>query len=126
MRLKKEITLKEIMFLHQSDLEALESSNEICQSKHTNLKSNHHKTNETIKTNKKRYKQGKVIAKGKLYVRQTQRVRMKDNQENKELNEKSRHTKEYLRKSTRVDEENKKFSYWNFYFFFMQTVFDIH
>ena len=47
----------------------------------------------------KRYKQGKVIAKGKLYVRQTQRVRMKDNQENKELNEKSRHTKEYLRKT---------------------------
>ena len=40
-------------------------------------------------------------------MRQTQRVRMKDNQENKELNEKSRHTKEYLRKSTRVDEENK-------------------
>ena len=35
-------------------------------------------------------------------------VRMKDNQENKELNEKSRHTKEYLRKNTRVDEENKK------------------
>ena len=33
---------------------------------------------------------------------------MKDNQENKELNEKSRHTKEYLRKNTRVDEENKK------------------
>ena len=57
----------------------------------------------TIKTNKKKYKQGKVIAKGVLYVRQTQRVRMKDNQENKELNEKSRHTKEYLRKSTRVD-----------------------
>ena len=79
MRLKKEITLKEIMLLHQSDLEALESSNEICQSKHTNLKSNNHKTNETIKTNKKRYKQGKVIAKGILYVRQTQRVRMKDN-----------------------------------------------
>ena len=95
------------MFLHQSDLEALESSNEICQSKHTNLKSNHHKTNETIKTNKKRYKQGKVNAKGILYVRQTKRVRMKDNQENKELNEKSRHTKEYLRKSTRGDEENK-------------------
>ena len=71
------------------------------------LRANHHKTKETIKTNKKRYKQGKVIAKGKLYVRQTQRVRMKDNQENKELNEKSRHTKEYLRKSTRVDEENK-------------------
>ena len=124
MRLKKEITLKEIMFLHQSDLEALESSNEICQSKHTNLKSNHHKTNETIKTNKKRYKQGKVIAKGILYVRQTQRVRMKDNQENKELNEKSRHTKEYLRKSTRVDEENKNISYWKI--FFMQTVLDIH
>ena len=39
LRLKKDITLKEIMFLHQSDLEALESSNEICQSKHTNLKS---------------------------------------------------------------------------------------
>ena len=76
------------------------------------LRANHHKTKETIKTNKKRYKQGKVIAKGILYVRQTQRVRMKDNQENKELNEKSRHTKEYLRKSTRVDEENKKFSYW--------------
>ena len=72
------------------------------------LRANHHKTKETIKTNKKRYKQGKVIAKGILYVRQTQRVRMKDNQENKELNEKSRHTKEYLRKSTRVDEENKK------------------
>ena len=89
------------------------------------LRANHHKTKETIKTNKKRYKQGKVIAKGKLYVRQTQRVRMKDNQENKELNEKSRHTKEYLRKSTRVDEENKKFSYWKI-FFFMQTVFDIH
>ena len=71
------------------------------------LRANHHKTNETIKTNKKRYKQGKVIAKGILYVRQTQRVRMKENQENKELNEKSRHTKEYLRKSTRVDEENK-------------------
>ena len=71
------------------------------------LRANHHKTKETIKTNKKRYKQGKVIAKGILYVRQTQRVRMKDNQENKELNEKSRHTKEYLRKSTRVDEENK-------------------
>ena len=52
------------MSLHQSDLEVLESSNERCQSKHTNLKSNHHKTNETIKTNKKRYKQGKVIAKG--------------------------------------------------------------
>lgn len=112
------------MFLHQSDLEALESSNERCQSKHTNLKSNHHKTNETIKTNKKRYKQGKVIAKGILYVRQTQRVRMKDNQENKELNEKSRHTKEYLRKSTRVDEENKNISYWKI--FFMQTVLDIH
>ena len=78
------------------------------------LRANHHKTKETIKTNKKRYKQGKVIAKGILYVRQTQRVRMKDNQENKELNEKSRHTKEYLRKSTRVDEENKKFSYWKF------------
>ena len=76
------------------------------------LRANHHKTKETIKTNKKRYKQGKVIAKGILYVRQTQRVRMKDNQENKELNEKSRHTKEYLRKSTRVDEENKKYSYW--------------
>ena len=76
------------------------------------LRANHHKTKETIKTNKKRYKQGKVIAKGILYVRQTQRVRMKDNQENKELNEKSRHTKEYLRKSSRVDEENKKFSYW--------------
>jgi len=38
-------------------------------------KGNHHKTNETIKTNKKRYKQRKVIAKGKLYVRQSQRVR---------------------------------------------------
>jgi len=25
-----------------------------------------------------------------------------------------KHTKEYLRKSTRVDEENKKFSYWKF------------
>ena len=36
---EKDITLKEIMFLHQSDLEALESSIEICQSKHTNLKS---------------------------------------------------------------------------------------
>ena len=77
--------------LHQSDLEALESSNEICQSKHTNLKSNHHKTKETVKTNKKRYKQGKVIAKGILYVRQTQRVIKKDNQENKELNEKVAH-----------------------------------
>ena len=33
------------------------------------------KTNETIKTNKKRYKQRKVIPKGKLYVRQTQRVK---------------------------------------------------
>ena len=81
------------------------------------LRANHHKTKETIKTNKKRYKQGKVIAKGILYVRQTQRVRMKDNQENKELNEKSRHTKEYLRKSTRGDEENKKFSYWKFFFY---------
>ena len=81
------------------------------------LRANHHKTKETIKTNKKRYKQGKVIAKGILYVRQTQRVRMKDNQENKELNEKSRHTKEYLRKSTRVDEENKKISYWKIFFF---------
>ena len=69
---------------------------------------NHHKTKETIKTNKKRYKQRKVIAKGKLYVRQTQRVRIKDNLENKELNEKIRRTKEYLRKSSRVDEENKK------------------
>jgi len=63
------------MSFHQSDLEALESLNERCQSKHTNLKGNHHKTNKTIKTNKKRYKQGKVIAKGKLYARQTQRVR---------------------------------------------------
>ena len=80
------------------------------------LRANHHKTKETIKTNKKRYKQGKVIAKGILYVRQTQRVRMKDNQENKELNEKSRHTKEYLRKSTRVDEENKKLATGNFFF----------
>ena len=53
---KKEVTLKEIMSLHQSDLEVLESSNEKCQ----------------------------------------------------------KHTKEYLRKSTRVDEENKKFSYWKF------------
>ena len=52
------------------------------------LRANHHKTKETIKTNNKRYKQGKVIAKGILYVRQTQRVRMKDKQENKELNEK--------------------------------------
>jgi len=33
------------------------------------------KTNETIKTNKKRYKQRKVIAKGILYGRQTQRIR---------------------------------------------------
>ena len=72
---EKEVTLKEIMFLHQSDLEALESSNERCQSKHTNLKSNHHKSKESIKTNKKRYKQRKVFAKGILYVRQTQRVR---------------------------------------------------
>jgi len=88
------------------------------------LRANHHKTKETIKTNKKRYKQGKVIAKGILYVRQTQRVRMKDNQENKELNEKSRHTKEYLRKSTRVDEENKNLATGNF--FLMQTVLDIH
>jgi len=72
---KKVVTLKEIMSLHQSDLEVLESSNERCKSKHTNLKSNHHKTNETIKTNKKRYKQRQVIAKGKLYVRQTQSVR---------------------------------------------------
>jgi len=63
------------MFLHQFDLEVLESSNERCQSKHTNLKGNHNKTKETIKTNKKRYKQRKVIAKGILYVRQTQRVR---------------------------------------------------
>ena len=92
--------------------------------RHTNLKSNHHKTNETIKTNKKRYKQGKVIAKGILYVRQTQRVRRKDNQENKELNEKSRHKKEYLRKSTRVDEENKNLDTGKF--FLMQTVLDIH
>ena len=104
------------MFLHQSDLEALESSNERCQSKHTNLKSNHQKTKESIKTNKKRYKQRKVFAKGILYVRQTQSVRMKDNQENKELNEKSRHTKEYLRKSTRVDEENKNLATGNFFF----------
>ena len=89
------------------------------------LRANHHTTKETIKTNKKRYKQGKVIAKGKLYVRQTQKVRMKDNQENKEHNEKSRHTKEYLRKSTRVDEENKILATGNF-FFFMQTVLDIH
>ena len=51
-----------------------------------------------------------------LYVRQTQRVRMKDNQENKELNEKSRHTKEYLRKSTRVDEEYKNLATGNFFF----------
>ena len=65
---EKEVTLKEIMFLHQSDLEALESSNERCQSKHTNLKSNHHKTKEAIKTNKKKYKQGKARAKGKLDV----------------------------------------------------------
>ena len=51
-------------------------------------------------------------------MRQTQRVRMKDNQENKELNEKSRHTKEYLRKSTRVDEENKKnLATGNFFFY---------
>ena len=90
------------------------------------LRANHHKTKETIKTNKKRYKQGKVIAKGILYVRQTQRVRMKDNQENKELNEKSRHTKEYLRKSTRVDEENKNLATGNFIYFLMQTVLDIH
>jgi len=77
------------MFLHQSDLEVLESSNESCQNKHTNLKGNHHKTNETIKTNKKRYKQRKVIAKGILYVRQTQRVRNeRQPRKNKELNEK--------------------------------------
>ena len=71
------------------------------------LRANHHKTKETIKTNKKRYKQGKVIAKGILYVRQTQRVRMKDKQENKELNEERRHTKRVLEKSTRVDLRNK-------------------
>ena len=40
---------------------------------------------------------------------------MKDNQENKELNEKSRHTKEYLRKSTRVD-ENKNLATGIFFF----------
>ena len=49
---------------------------------------------------------------------------MKDNQENKELNEKSRHTKEYLRKSTRVDEENKNLATGIVYL--MQTVLDIH
>ena len=76
------------MSLHQSDLEALESSNEICQSKHTNLKS---KPPQNQRNNK-------------------------DKQENKELNEKSRHTKEYLRKSTRVDEENKNLATGNFFF----------
>jgi len=71
------------------------------------------------------YKQGKVIAKGKLCVRQTQRVRMKDKQENKDLNEKSRHTKEYLRKNTRGDEENKNLAT-GIFFFLMQIVLDIH
>ena len=62
------------MSLHQSDLEALESSNERCQSKHTNLKANHNKTNEAIKTNKKKYNQRKAGTKGKLDVWQTQRL----------------------------------------------------
>ena len=42
--------------------------------RHTNLKANHNKTNETIKTNKKKYKQRKARTKGKLDVWQTQRV----------------------------------------------------
>jgi len=50
---------------------------------------------------------------------------MKDKQENKELNEDRRHTKEYLRKSSRVDEENKK-SATGKKKFKMQTVLDIH
>ena len=41
---------------------------------HRILKVLHHKTKEERMTNKKRYKQGKVIAKGILYVRQTQRL----------------------------------------------------
>jgi len=36
--------------------------------RHTNLKAKHNKTKEAIKTNKKRYKQGKAITKGILDV----------------------------------------------------------
>ena len=42
--------------------------------RHTNLKANHNKTNETIKTNKKKYKQRKARTKGTLDVWQNQRL----------------------------------------------------
>ena len=49
------------MSLHQSDLEALESSNEICQSKHTNLKSKppQNQRNNKDKQEKVKAKKGK-------------------------------------------------------------------
>ena len=42
--------------------------------RHTNLKANHNKTKEAIKTNKKKYKQWKARTKGILDVWQTQRL----------------------------------------------------
>jgi len=48
----------------------------------------------------------------------------KTSKKNKVLNEKRRHTKRDLKKSTRVDEENKNRTI-EFFFFFMQTVLDV-
>ena len=57
--------------------------------RHTNLKANHNKTKEAIKTNKKKYKQRKARTKGILDVWKNSKINeQKKSKKIKELNEK--------------------------------------
>ena len=71
---EKEVTLKEIMSLHQADLEVSESSNERCQTKAHQSQSQPQQNQWSNKDKQEKYKQWKVRTKGILDVWQTQRL----------------------------------------------------